>query len=132
MATNYLAFLPLVILPTVAGIFIWMFLRKDRRHAAEAGKKALYSTICGGIVGWLTYKGPFIRVAVYPEFLVIACDKVYYLPFSEVVQIERRNFMWRKGYRIQHRNPSYPQRLEVWPGDRGEFEAAVTGQAPLV
>lgn len=81
METNYLAYLPLVILPGVAGLFIWMFVRKDRLHPAEEGKKAVYATTCAGIVGWLTYKGPFLRLAVYTEFLVVACDKVYYFPF---------------------------------------------------
>ena len=132
METNYLAFLPLVILPTVAGVFIWMFIRKDRRHAAEAGKQALYAATCAGIVGWLTYKGPFIRLAVYNEFLAVACDRVYYLPFAEIQQIERRNFLFRKGYRIHHRNPSYPQRIEVWPGDRSAFEAALAGKVQIV
>jgi hypothetical protein len=130
--TNYLAFLPLVILPAVAILFIWMFIRKDRMHAAEAGKQALYSTICGGIVGWWTYKGPFIRLAVYSEFLVVVCDRVYYLPFAEIQQIERRNFLFRKGYRIHHRNPSYPQRLEVWPRDRAAFEAAIAGRVSAI
>lgn len=126
-----MAFLPLVILPAVAGIFIWMFVRKDRRHAAEAGKTALYAGSCGGIVGWLTYKGPFIRFAVYTEFLVVACDAVYYFPFGEVVQIERRNFLFRKGYRIHHKNPSYPQRIEVWPSDRTAFEAAISAKVTI-
>ena len=130
--TNYVALMPLVILPTVAGIFIWMFMRKDRLHAAEVGKKASFATSCGGIVGWLTYKGPFLRVAVYPEFLVVACNKLYYFPFSEIVQVERRQFMFRKGYRIQHRNALYPQRIEVWPGDRAQFESALTGRVPLI
>ena len=120
-----------MILPAVAGIFIWMFVRKDRRHAAEAGKTALYAGSCGGIVGWLTYKGPFIRFAVYTEFLVVACDAVYYFPFGEVVQIERRNFLFRKGYRIHHRNPAYPQRIEVWPSDRAAFEAAISARVTI-
>lgn len=132
METNYLAYLPLVILPGVAGLFIWMFVRKDRLHPAEEGKKAVYATTCAGIVGWLTYKGPFLRLAVYTEFLVVACDKVYYFPFNEIVQIERSSHMFRKGYRIRHRNMSYPQRLEVWPSDRDAFEAAIAGKVPLL
>lgn len=131
METNYLAFLPLVILPAVAGIFIWMFVRKDRRHPAEALERAAYATTCGGIVGWLTYKGSFLRLAVYAEFLVVACDNVYYFPFSGIQQIERRNFLFRKGYRIHHKNPSYPQRIEVWPSDRTAFEAAISAKVPI-
>ena len=131
MESNYLAALPAVILPVVIGIFVWIYMRKDRQHAAEAGKTPTFSENCAGVVGWITYKGPFIRVAVYPEFLVVSCDRQYYLPFSQISQIERRSFMFNKGYRIHHNNSEYPKRIEVWVSGRDRFKAAIAGKMTL-
>lgn len=116
----------------MAGFFVWMIIRKNRRHGAEAGKSAIYATNCTGTVGWITYKGVFLRLAVYAEFLVVACNRVYYFPFSEIMHIERHNFLFRRGYRIHHKNPSYPQRIEVWPENRDAFEAAIAGKTKII
>lgn len=132
VSTDYFALFPLVIFAIVIAIFVRFYRRKDQLHAAELGKKPLFSDTCGGVVGWLNYKGPFIRVAVYPDFVVVSCDRQYYLPFGEIASIERRSFLFTKGYRIHHRNPQYPKRIEVWLGKQESFEAALAGKVTLV
>lgn len=107
------------------GAMVWIYLRKDRKHLAEAGKTPVFSESCAGIIGWITYRGPFIRVAVYDDFLVVSCDKPYALKFSEITQLEPCTFLYKKGFRIRHENPTYPKRLEVWIRDHDAFAAAV-------
>lgn len=107
------------------GMMVWIYLRKDRKHPAETGKTPVFSEACAGIIGWITYRGPFIRVAVYGDFLVVSCGKPYALKFSEISQLEPCTFLYKKGFRIHHNNPAYPKRLEVWIRNRDAFAAAV-------
>ena len=118
MQTNYFLFLPLLILPVVIGIFVWLFIRKGKRHPRETGRSARFETSCAGIIGWVTYRGPFIRLSVYDDFLVVACSAPYLLEFSEIERVEAVRFGFVKGFRIHHHNLRYPERIEVWPRDR--------------
>lgn len=131
METDYFAAIPIAVLSGVIAVFVWIYRRKDRSHPAEAGKAPIFTEACGGVVGWLNYKGPFIRVAVYPDFLVVSCDRQYYLPFSSVGHIERRNFFFSKGYRIHHRTAEYPKRIELWLSGREKFETSIAGKVQL-
>lgn len=131
MSTDYFAAFPILIFLIASGIFVYIFQRKDRMHASEAGKKPLFTESCAGVIGWLTYKGPFIRLAVYSDFVIVSCDKQYYLPFTTITKIERRNFLFSKGYRIYHTNTEYPQRIEVWLSGRDRFEAACAGKVTI-
>lgn len=128
MSTDYFAAFPILILLIVGGIFAHIFRRKDRMHASEAGKKPLFTETCAGVIGWLTYKGPFIRLAIYSDFMIVSCDKQYYLPFSSITKIERKSFLFTKGYRIHHRNADMPERIELWLNGRDRFEAACEGK----
>ena len=128
MSTDYFAAFPILSLLIVGGIFGYIFQRKDRMHASEAGKKHLFTESCAGVIGWLTYKGPFIRLAVYGEFIIVSCDKQYYLPFSAITKIERHSFLFTKGYRIYHRIADYPERIELWMNGLDRFEAACAGK----
>jgi hypothetical protein len=107
------------------GMMVWIYLRKDRKHPAEAGNIPVFSEACGGIIGWITYRGPFIRVSVYEDFLVVSCNKPYALKFYEISQLEPCTFFYKKGFRIRHENPAFPKRLEVWISNREAFAAAV-------
>lgn len=132
MTNDYFFALPLLVVVSLIAIFAWIYQRKERRHPAEAAMRPLFTEDCAGVIGWVTYKGPFIRLAVYPDFLVASCDQPYYLPFTQISQVERRSFLFSKGYRIHHRNPQYPRRIEVWFSNRESFEAAIGGKVTIV
>ncbi len=131
MATDYFILFPILVILTVGSIFFWLFQRKDRLHASEAGKRPAFTENCAGVIGWMTFKGPFIRLAVYDTFLIVSCDKQYYLPFTTVTRIEPRSFMFSKGYRIHHTNSEYPKRIEIWLSGRERFEAALAGKVTI-
>ncbi len=131
MSTDYFALFPILILLTVGSVFLWMFRRKDRLHVSEAGKKPLFTESCAGVIGWLTYKGPFIRLAVYDDFVVVSCDKQYYLPLGNITRIARHSFLFTKGYRLYHNKADCPERIELWMNGRDRFEAALAGKVNI-
>ncbi len=131
MEQEYFFLLPILVLVAVIAIFGWLFKRKDRLHAAEAGKRPAFTESCAGVISWVTFKGPFIRVAVYDSFIVVSCDRQYYLPFSQIMRIEPCSFLFTKGYRIHHNIAEYPKRIEVWLTGRDRFEAALVGKVNL-
>jgi hypothetical protein len=132
MEMDKLMYLPLVIPLLVIALFVWFFMRKDRRHPLENNLTPAFKTTCGGIIGWMTYRGPFIRVAVYDNFLVVSCGKPYLLKFPEITELEPCTFAFAKGFRIKHANSDYPKRLEIWVKDRDGFLAALSGKVKVI
>jgi len=119
---EYVILFPLIILP-VAIYFVYMgYNRTKKRAAEEEGKTPIFEARCGGQVGIWFYKGPFIRVSVYPEFLVVAGKEPWTFATGSFT-IEAKNRIVGKSYRLIHKNANAPEKIELWLG--ADFERAV-------
>lgn len=110
------------------GVLVWMAIRKERKHPLEEGKQPRFTASVSGIIGWVRFRGPLIRVVVYDDFLLVSSGKHMIFPFAEEVELQPCSFLFSKGFRIRHQNTQYPKRVEIWLKDREGFIAATGGQ----
>lgn len=94
----------------IFAIIIW---RGNQRIAKETGKKPLYKATCGGQIGWFRYRGPFIQLRMYEDFLVIGYIKHIVLRYDEIDEIYPVGNLLRRGVEIKHHKKSVPQRLQL-------------------
>ncbi|MCE9598861.1 MAG: hypothetical protein K8S54_12920 [Spirochaetia bacterium] len=96
--------------------FIWIFVRTGKKHPAEEGKTPKFSCVGAGQIGWIWYRGPFIRTAIYDDFMVVCCAKPYHLPFFEIISVEKKKLFFRNIFKINHRSSQCPASIQLfWP-----------------
>ena len=103
----------LLFIGTVAGLLLLIALQAQRQVPAEAGKTPIYKTIGGGRIGWLNYRGPFISLRLYQEFLVIRALQTIVLSYTEIESGEVRKWLGVTADRIQitHRSLRAPETI---------------------
>lgn len=112
------ALFPFIILPTVFGIFIYMFIKKGRLLDIEKGQNALFSETCSGVIGWLSFRGPFIRLSLYEDFLVIAYYKSIVLNYDQLKGVSEKRWGLVKYIHIEHVRPDCPRKIMLYSTNR--------------
>ncbi len=105
----------LLFMGTIVGLLLLIVLQARRRVPEEAGKTPIYSTIGGGRIGWLNYRGPFISLRLYEDFLVIRALQTIVLPYAEIESVEVKKWLGMTPDRIQiaHRSLHAPETIIV-------------------
>jgi hypothetical protein len=106
--------IPILII-AVLGIFLLLIISSQWKLEIEKDKKLLYSSTAGGWIGGISYRGPFISLRMYDEFIIIVCVRTYVLKYDEIVSVEIKRWMGLIPDRIQikHRNPSIPKDIVI-------------------
>ena len=117
---DFLPQLPFIILPLVVGILFWIYLKADKKHPEEENKTPELSFKCGGVIGWTQYKGPFVRVSVYSDFLIIAHRKIILFKFNEFT-LKEGLFLFTKSITFKHEKSDYPEKIELFIPDIKSF-----------
>lgn len=94
----------------------------------EEGKTPLYTTLGGGRIGWLNYKGPFIRLKIYDEFVVIRyLFKSLVLRYDEIERVEIKKWMGLVSDRVQifHRKDDASKTLIIGTADPDEVKVLI-------
>ena len=94
----------------------------------EKGKTPLYSSLAGGRIGWINYKGPFVRLRIYDEFVVIRYFfKSIVLQYDEIEHIEIKKWLGLVADRIQifHRKQDVPSNLIIGTSDPTEAKKLI-------
>ena len=86
-----------------------------RRLAEERGQRPSHEARCGGRIGRRHYPNPFLRVAVYDRFVVIAGPRCYQLSRAAIDKVEVAGPRTPLTVRIHHHAADVPEQLEVWP-----------------
>lgn len=108
----YIAFMPAIIFPIVITMFTVMIVKSRKLHELEIGQTPLYKGTCSAIIGGLRYTGPFIRIGIYEEFVVISYKKKIVLYYSDIDDIGEKPYsLMYKGLGITHHNPDAPKRI---------------------
>lgn len=121
--------IPIVIF-VILGIFLWLIISSQKKLEIEENKKPLYTSTAGGQIGGLRYKGPFISLRIYDEFIVIGCGRTIVLKYDEIVSVEIKKWMGSVADRIQiiHRNPNAPKDIIIGTGNPTQVKQIIDAQ----
>jgi hypothetical protein len=114
-------FLAAAVATVVAIVFARALAGRDRKSAAEFGMTPLYTEICGARIGTRNWSKPFVRVAVYPDFLVVAYSEVIVLRHATVDHVDETRGVLSRGVRVTHHDRDAPERLIIWSSDATRF-----------
>ena len=73
----------------------------QKKLEIEGDEKPLYTSTAGGQIGWVTYRGPFISLRIYDEFIIIGCGSKMVLKYDEIISVEIKQWMGLMPDRIQ-------------------------------
>jgi hypothetical protein len=110
---EFLKFFPLFILPSVIGFFVYLYISASKKHESETGISPIYEFRTGGVIGWIKFSGPFIRVSLYNEFIIISTTKKIKLRYNEF-SYKKGNFSFTSTISLVHTNPLFPKRIELF------------------
>ncbi|HMZ61273.1 MAG TPA: hypothetical protein PL048_21045 [Leptospiraceae bacterium] len=120
MRDDLFMFFPLLMIPALILVMTYIYFQADRKHPSETGKTPRLSFRCAGIIGWISYKGPFIRVSLYEDFIIISYRKIIMLKFSEI-SVKKEKFLFNKTLRIEHGNSEYPDKIKLFVSNYAVF-----------
>ena len=109
----------------VAGLFASLFfgfcfvafMRPHHRLDREKDKTPLFTSTTGGRIGFPEYKGPFISLRIYEEFVVIGyLNKKIVFEFEDIdrVEIKKWSLLSPKGIQIIHQKTDVPDGIMIW------------------
>ena len=82
-----------LVLSLIWGFFIAKIVKAHRLLDIEEGKKLLHSSTSGGHIGRIRYRGPFINLRIYDEFIVISSLKAIVLRYEDIERVEIKKWM---------------------------------------
>jgi hypothetical protein len=103
-----------------------------QRLAVERGLRPLFQQTSGGQVGWISYRGPFIRLTLYEEFLVIRCWQAIVLRYDQIERVEVTKWLGliTEGVRIVHHGTA-PGRIRLGSGDPIRIKMLIEARLPV-
>ena len=138
MPEFFIIAIPVILIVLVVSILLLLFLGSGRRLDIEMNKTPLHSQTSGGRIGWVRYRGPFVRLSIYNEFLVIRYGwKRIVLPYDEIERIETGRWLglMTDSVQIIHHKPDAPAYIRIgafnpeWVKEVIESKLASAGQA---
>jgi hypothetical protein len=106
--------MPVVIilfLTIVFGILFSIILKSASLLPMEKGITPVFKTRCSGIIGSTHFKGPFISLRVYNDFVVISTLKKLVFTFNEIKTAEITKKWNRNITKISHNKAGYPDKI---------------------
>jgi hypothetical protein len=102
-----------ILMTVVFSILGRIFYLSFQKVPEEEGKKPLYEERIGGTCGLIRYKGPFIRLAIYEQFLLIRYSKAIVLNYDQIQSIQIKKSFFVSGLEIIA--DSSPSKFFLWP-----------------
>lgn len=116
------------------GLALYVLLRLVRASRARApeelGLVPIYSDRGAGTFGLLRVNAPFVRVAVYPTFIVIAHHRTYVVPALAIREVSLLRTLFGRRVRLAHDSPVLPSPLTLWSNTPEALVAALRRVAP--
>ncbi len=102
----------------------------EMRAPEEIGLSPVYSDRGGGTFGLRRVSAPFVRVSVYPAFIVIAHCRTYVLPALAVRDASLVRALIGRRVRLVHGSSALPSPLTLWSRTPEALLAAIHTVAP--
>ncbi len=111
----FLQIIPMIIIVAAAAIFVRIYRGSKRRGSVEAGLTPIFEEQAGGKFDMFNLTIPFVRHAIYDEFVVITTGKRYYqLNFDQIDRISIKRHLFSMGVTYHHNISDVPLELIVW------------------
>jgi len=121
-----------MVLPLLAFVLLLVRTRqRNVRDAQEQGREPLYQEMCGGAFGKTQRSSPFVRVALYDEFLVIGYSRRLVLRYEDIEHVHLNGTRWPRAVRLQHRRDDLPEEIAIWSTDCRALEEIITAQRAI-
>lgn len=88
--------------------------KRNSLHEIEKNLKPIHVEYCGGRFGWTNLTFPFVRLAIYNDFIVISYVNKIHLLLSEINRLEVKRHLFSKGLHIYHTRRDAPQDIIIW------------------
>lgn len=72
----------------IGGAFTLMMVLSAKRDEREKSKTPIYSERCGGRFGLISVTMPFVRLALYQDFVVISCWTRIVIEYDQIRRLE--------------------------------------------
>jgi len=108
----------LMILPWAAVVaLVYRVRQRGVRDALEDGREPLYQEVCGGAFGKVRRSSPFVRIALYDEFLVIGYSRRLILRYDEIESLSVDGARSPRAVRLHHDRHDLPAEVAIWSPD---------------
>jgi hypothetical protein len=101
------------------------------RDPLEAGREPLYQEMCGGAFGTARRRSPFVRIALYDDFLVIGYSRRIVLRYAEIEHLYVNGERWPRAVHLHHHRRDLPDRIAIWSTDCRALEEAIAQQRAI-
>jgi len=105
--------------------------QRNVRDAQELGREPVHQEVCGGAFGKTQRSSPFVRVALYDEFLVIGYSRRLVLRYEEIEHVHLDGTRWPRAVRLQHHRQDLPAEIAIWSTDCRALEEAIRAQRAI-
>lgn len=107
--------IPLIVIPTVLLAFSYFYFGGKKLNPAEEGLTPIFQEQCGGRFDGFNLTIPFVRHAIYENFLVVAYGKsCHIVRFDEIDKVEVKNFIISTGLFFHRKHKKAPYQFIVW------------------
>ncbi|MGD2063184.1 MAG: hypothetical protein PVF51_06330 [Nitrospirota bacterium] len=104
---------------------------RDVRHEMEADREPLHQEVCGGAFGKARRSSPFVRIALYDDFLVIAYSRRIVLRYDEIEHVHLDGTRWPRAVRLRHHRDDLPEEIAIWSMDCRVLEEKIAAQRAI-
>lgn len=95
-------------------LFGYFIKKRNTILEPERNLKPIYTENCGARFGGLNLTIPFVRLAIYDDFLVLSCLKPVLMKFDEIDRVELKRQLFFKGIFLRHHNKEIPSKVVIW------------------
>lgn len=107
--------LPLILIATVFSLLAYFYVGSKRKDPLEEGKTALFIEQCGGRIEEFNLTIPFVRHAIYDDFILIAYGgKKILLKNEDIENVALKRYLFSKGIRYNHSRSDIPKSIFIW------------------
>ena len=82
-----------LLLLIVGGVFTLTMVLSSQRDEREKGCTPIYSERCGGRFGLINFTVPFVRLALYEDFMVISCWTRRTIEYKNIRRLQGRGLL---------------------------------------
>jgi len=116
MISDQLFFIIPILIPIIVlSVFVYYYLGSREKLQMEQGQEPLLEEQCGGRFDGCNYTIPFVRHALYDNFIVISYGKKkIILKYEDLKKISFKRYIISNGITYFHSRQELPSSIIVW------------------
>jgi len=115
MSELFLSIIPIIVLLVVLSSFAYFYFGGRSKDRLEEGKVPLFQEQCGGRFDGFNLTIPFVRHAMYDEFIVIGYGKKrHIINYTDLAMASLKRHLFSKGITYSHSRVDLPRSIIIW------------------